>query len=456
MHRLIKFAFTAWKIALANMKAISKTIKTFCKIITAAGLVGISCLVNAAQIDGVRMWSSPEGTRLVFDISAPLEHDVFILKNPDRIVVDLKNTSLSQQLPKLDLSKTYIQDIRSASRNHHDLRVVLDTKKALRPKSFLLKPMGHYGYRLVLDLDNPLAQTQVTTENQAPVQAPVESQGQTSPAARTPTKTLGGMSKSLRPVVVAIDAGHGGEDPGAVGKHKTEEKQVVLSIASKLYAMLEKEKGIQPVLIREGDYYISLRGRIRKARAHKADLFISIHADAAKNRSANGASVFVLSQKGASSEAARWLATTQNDADLIGGVSLDDKDDLLASVLLDLSQNATIAASTAVGESILQQLEHISQVHKGVVERAGFVVLKSPDIPSILVETGFISNVKEERKLRTSSYQHKIAHAILNGVNHYFRQNPPAGTLFALLSRQRADASLAVQHGDDLRTLAAR
>jgi N-acetylmuramoyl-L-alanine amidase len=217
---------------------------------------------------------------------------------------------------------------------------------------------------------------------------------------------------------------------------------------------LEKEQGIQPVLIREGDYYISLRGRIRKARAHKADLFVSVHADAAKNRRANGASVFVLSQKGASSEAARWLAVTQNKSDLIGGVSLDDKDDLLASVLLDLSQNATIAASTGVGESILRQLGFVSNLHKGLVERAGFVVLKSPDIPSILVETGFISNVKEERNLKKRNHQEDIARAVLAGVTSYFRQNPPAGTYYAMLSQQKADISHVIRKGETISTIA--
>jgi len=461
--------------------------KVLCNWVFAASLMGISCLVSAAQIDDIRMWTSPEGTRLVFDISAPLEHEVFVLKNPDRIVVDFKNTSLTQQLPNLDFSKTDIQDLRSAKRNQYDLRVVLDAKKTLRPKSFLLKPMGGYGYRLVLDLDNPQAQSRESSQNQAPIspqtlakdqsQRTTPSQtttppqtttpsttlsttpSQTTPSrpqAQVPTKTLDSINTTLRPVVVAIDAGHGGEDPGAIGKYKTEEKQVVLSIANRLYNLLEKEKGVQPVLIREGDYYISLRGRIRKARAHKADLFISIHADAAKNRSANGASVFVLSQKGASSEAARWLAATQNDSDRMGGVSLDDKDDLLASVLVDVSQNATIAASTSVGESILQQLGEISEVHKGVVERAGFVVLKSPDIPSILVETGFISNVKEEHNLRSAVYQQKIANSIKSGVTNYFRQNPPAGTLFAYLSHQRADAGNAFQKGPGWQTFASQ
>jgi N-acetylmuramoyl-L-alanine amidase len=378
------------------------------------------------------MWASPDGTRLVFDISAPLEHQVFVLENPDRIVVDFKNTSLSTSLPQLDLSSSHLLGIRSAKRNQYDLRVVLDAKKPLKPKSFLLRPMGDYGNRLVLDLDEP----------------------QTDSQELEPKKSLDTLTDSLRPIIVAIDAGHGGEDPGAIGKHKTEEKDVVLSIAKRVYSLLEKEQGIQPILIRESDYYISLRGRIRKARAHKADLFISIHADAAKNRRANGASVFVLSQKGASSEAARWLATTQNNSDLIGGVSLDDKDDLLASVLLDLSQNATIAASTGVGDSILRQMGMVSNLHKGEVERAGFVVLKSPDIPSILVETGFISNVNEERNLRKNSYQENIARAMLAGVTSYFRQNPPAGTLYAMLSQQHADINHIIREGETISAIA--
>ena len=400
--------------------------------ILSAGCVFFSFVVSAGQIDGIRMWSSPEGTRLVFDISGPIEHQVFVLDDPDRIVVDFKNTSFSAPLPRLDFSGSDLQGIRSAKRNEYDLRVVLDAKKTLKPKSFLLKPMGAYGHRLVLDLDDPQSDT----------------------VAQVPKKSLDSLNNDLRPIVVAIDAGHGGEDPGAIGKFKTQEKDVVLSIAKRLYDLLDKEKGIQPLLVREGDYYISLRGRIHKARNYKADLFVSIHADAAKNRRANGASVFVLSQKGASSEAARWLATTQNNSDLIGGVSLDDKDDLLASVLLDLSQNATIAASTGVGESILRQVGMVSNLHKGMVERAGFVVLKSPDIPSILVETGFISNVKEERKLRKTSHQDNIAHAIFAGVTSYFRQNPPAGTLYAMLAKQRADSNDIIRHGETISAIA--
>jgi N-acetylmuramoyl-L-alanine amidase len=424
MHAFVNNLFKTGKIA-QMMKAALTCILSTC-------FVFYSSLIHAGQIDDIRMWSSPDGTRLVFDISAPLEHQVFVLDDPYRIVVDFKNTSFTTGLPKLQFSDSHLLGIRSAKRNQHDLRVVLDAKKPLKPKSFLLKPMGDYGYRLVLDLDELQSELLV----------------------QTPKKSLNNLNNALRPIIVAIDAGHGGEDPGAIGKHKTREKDVVLSIAKRLYKLLDKEQGIQPVLIREGDYYVSLRGRIRKARAHKADLFVSVHADAAKNRRANGASVFVLSQKGASSEAARWLATTQNNSDLIGGVSLDDKDDLLASVLLDLSQNATIAASTGVGESILRQMGMVSNLHKGMVERAGFVVLKSPDIPSILVETGFISNVKEERNLRKNAHQQNIAHAMLAGVTSYFRQNPPAGTLYAMLSQQQADISHIIRKGETISAIA--
>jgi N-acetylmuramoyl-L-alanine amidase len=396
--------------------------KTLMTGIISGALLIFSNLVSAVQIDGIRMWSSPEGTRLVFDISAPVDHQVFVLNNPNRVVIDFKNTSFSQQPPSLDLSQSLLQNIRSAKRDQHDLRVVLDTKKALKPKSFLLKPMGDYGHRLVVDLEDP----QASSEDQ-----------------QNPKKTLQSLTSKLRPIIVAIDAGHGGEDPGAIGKYGTREKDIVLAIAKRLYAMLDREPGISPVLVRKGDYYIV------KARKQKADLFVSIHADAAKSRRANGASVYVLSQKGASSEAARWLATTQNNSDLIGGVSLDDKDDLLASVLLDLSQNATIAASTEVGETILQRLGHIADLHKNSVERAGFVVLKSPDIPSILVETGFISNVHEEKLLKSSRYQQKVAHAVQQGVTSYFRQNPPAGTLYAFAPTQHT-----IKKGETIQAIA--
>jgi len=233
-----------------------------------------------------------------------------------------------------------------------------------------------------------------------------------------------------RDLIVAIDAGHGGEDPGAIGKRGTREKNIVMSISRKLEKLVNKQAGMKAVMIRNGDYYVSLRNRTKKARKANADVFVSIHADAFRNNKARGSSVFILSKRGASSETARWLAAKENSSDLAGGVSLDDKDDLLAKVLLDLSQTATIEGSSSVADRVLKGLKNIGKTHKKQVERAGFVVLKSPDIPSILVETGFISNHAEEKKLRTSKYQKKLAKAIFTGVNAYFKRYPIPGTIY--------------------------
>jgi len=386
-------------------------------------------LAQAAQIKGVRMWSSPDGTRVVFDVNNKVDHNVFVLKNPDRVVIDLEQSEFARPLTSLDYSKSLVKGIRTGTHQQKNLRVVLDMKAGVVPKSFLLNPTKQYGYRLVVDLES------VTAPTATPAKKPVYS----SP-----------LPRRGRDIVVAIDAGHGGEDPGALGRRGTREKDVALSIARKLEKLLRKQQGIKPVLIRTGDYYISLRGRIRKARKHKADMFISIHADAFRNGKARGASVFVLSQRGASSEAARWLAASENNADLIGGVSLDDKDDLLASVLLDLSQNATLAASMDVGDRILGELKRVGNVHKGQVEHAGFVVLKSPDVPSILVETGFISNRQEENQLRSQRHQQRIAKALLKGIKRYFHDNPPAGTVLAMRSKQQH----LVSEGDTLSSIA--
>ncbi|MGD8641179.1 MAG: N-acetylmuramoyl-L-alanine amidase, partial [Gammaproteobacteria bacterium] len=320
-----------------------------------------------------------------------------------------------------------------ATHNDNDLRIVLDMKSAVVPNAFLLNPTSRYGHRLVIDLEQINGISHVMPEP--------ESRQPTAPAI---------LPRQGREVVVALDAGHGGEDPGAIGRRGTQEKDVVLAIARKLFAMLQKQEGIKPVLIRDGDYYISLRGRIRKARRQKADLFVSIHADAFHNGRAKGSSVYVLSQKGASSEAARWLAASENNSDLIGGVSLDDKDDVLASVLLDLSQNATLADSINVGDKVLGELKRIGSVHKAQVEHAGFVVLKSPDVPSILVETGFISNRKEESLLRSKRHQQRVASALLRGIRSYLLTNPPAGSQLAMHRKRRHH----VVDGDTLSSIA--
>jgi N-acetylmuramoyl-L-alanine amidase len=394
----------------------------FLLILLAAG----AC--QAAAVEGVRMWAGPDSTRLVFDISQPIEHTVFMLHNPDRVVIDLKHTHL-QQSPRLDFHQGLVRNVRSAKRNGTDLRMVLDLKGKVRPKSFLLKPTQHYGHRLVIDLEDTGAK----------------------PATKV-TRTANSASRGkARDVIIAIDAGHGGEDPGASGRRGTREKDVVLAIARKLEKLIAHERGMRPVMIRNGDYYLGLRKRMEKAREQRADLFVSIHADAFRNGRASGASVYVLSQNGATSEAARWLAESENDADLIGGVSLDDKDDLLRSVLLDLSQNATIAASLDVGGHVLKELGHIGKVHKNRVEQAGFVVLKSPDIPSILVETGYISNRREERNLRNPQYQRKLARAVMKGVQGYFSRNAPPGSLLAL-----AETKHVIRRGETLSGIAQR
>ena len=295
------------------------------------------------------------------------------------------------------------------------LRIVLDLKQSAKPRTFSLKPNSQYGHRLVIDLYDD-GKGKVATQGK----------GAAKPAVLK--KTVASKPAALRDLVIAIDAGHGGDDPGAIGRRGTREKTVVLAIARELAALIRKEPGMRPVMIREGDYYIGLRQRINKARKHNADLFISIHADGFRDQRAHGSSVFVLSRRGATSEMGRWLEAKENAADLAGGVSLDDKDDLLAEVLLDLSQSATIEASHEVASNMLGGLKRLGKMHKSSVQRAGFVVLKSPDIPSILIETAFISNPKEEKKLRDKGHQKKLARAMLSGIRDYFGENPPPGT----------------------------
>ena len=419
--------------------SIHKLQKRLIRLLAVLVLLLFTTTSFATQVNTMRMWSSPESTRVVFDINAPVEHSILTLSNPSRIVIDMKNTRLSNDAGKLNFRNSHIRNIRTATRNRSDLRVVLDMKTAVNPKSFVLPPTQGYGHRLVVDLE----------------------QSNHRPKSRTVQTVKQHTGPKARPVVIAIDAGHGGEDPGAIGKGGTHEKDVVLQISRKLRDLIRKEEGMTPVMIRGGDYYVSLRGRMKKAREAKADLFISIHADAVRSGKARGASVYILSQSGASSEAAHWLAASQNESDLIGGVSLDDKDDMLASVLLDLSQNATLAASTNVAKNVLKEIKHVGKIHKRHVGKAGFMVLKSPDIPSILVETGFISNRKEEQRLRDKKFQANIARAVLKGVRKYFRQNPPPGTLLALNSQPKpssvtASSRYKIKRGDTLASIAKR
>lgn len=395
-------------------------------------LLSVSLPIGAAQVtvEGVRLWTAPDHTRLVFDVSGPVDHELFTLKAPERLVIDLAKARPDASLDTTSLHDRHLHGVRYANRKGGDLRLVLDLKQSVRPKSFLLKPNGPYGHRLVLDLYD------------------VES-GNSKPTVKT-------VADSGRPrdVIVAIDAGHGGEDSGAIGKtYRTYEKDVVLAVAKRLARLIDAQSGMKAVLVRKGDYFIPLRKRMEIARKQRADLFVSIHADAFHDRRVRGSSVYVLSRRGASSEAARWLAESENSADLVGGVSLDDKDDVLASVLLDLSQSATRQMSVEVASDVYRELKRHGKVHGRKVQQAGFAVLKSPDIPSMLVETAFISNPTEERNLRNPKYQESLARALLRGVQGYFKKAPPPGTLLASL-QQQDEREHVIAPGDTLSTIA--
>lgn len=371
-------------------------------------MLASTCFAEQAKVEGVRMWPAPDHTRVVFDISSPVQYNLFSLHDPERVVIDIRDARLLHPPPAPKPDDKLLKRIRTAPRNRVDLRVVLDLKQPVRPRSFLLKPNSTYGNRLVIDLQS------LQADGAAPRAVKSESDDDT-----------------LRDVVICIDPGHGGEDPGATGPGGTHEKDVVLAIARDLKKLIDSQRGFRAVMTRTGDYYVGLRQRTEIARKAKADLFVSIHADAFRDPSIKGSSVYVLSRHGASSEAARWLAESENASDLVGGVSLDDKGSLLASVLLDLSQTATLSASADVASKVLDQLQRVWSLHRSRVERAGFVVLKSPDIPSILIETAYISNPQQERDLRNPRWQHKTADAILRGLTAYFDRNPPPGTLLA-------------------------
>ncbi len=393
-------------------------------------LVPITGVYAAAlHVQSARLWAAPDSTRVVFDVSGPVEHRLFTLKNPNRLVIDLPNAVIDDKLKQTLTRGGIVKSLRSGPRNKKDLRLVLDLKGPVKPRSFVLKPNEQYGHRLVIDLFAAGAAGK-----------------------SVPKKVQASKPKQFRDLVIAIDAGHGGEDSGARGRKGTREKDAVLAIAKRLAALVKKEPGMKPVLIRDGDYYVGLRKRIEKARKVRADLFISIHADAFRDRRVQGSSVYVISRRGASSEMARWLAARENAADLVGGVSLDDKDDLLVEVLLDLAQSATLEVSNRVADNVLTELKRIGKMHKKRVQHAGFVVLKSPDIPSLLVETAFISNPSEEKRLRSSKHQQRVARAIMNGVRGYFVANPPVGTRLAKADSRKH----VIRRGDTLSHIAQR
>lgn len=378
-------------------------------------------------IKDVRLWAGPDGTRLVFDLSAPAEHSVLTLDNPSRVVVDIPGASIESErvLPQ---GQGFVKQLRAAAQPNGDLRVVVDLTGPATPKTFSVGPQDSYGHRLVLDL------------------AP--SKGTVAAAPSQPSVVKAAADAHGRDIIVAIDAGHGGVDPGSVGKRGTYEKHVTLAIAKRLKDRIDREPGMRAVLTRENDTYIDLRDRIVRARKQQADMFVSVHADAFTNRAVAGSSVYVLSARGASDESARWLADRENSADLIGGVKLDDKDSVLASVLLDLSQGASMSASVDAADLVMQELYKIGNITSRGVKHAGFIVLKSPDIPSLLVETAFISNPTEEARLLDPKHQQRLAEAIHQGVRAYFYTNPPPGTLVADLRAKQSGATVIASTAD--------
>lgn len=385
-------------------------------------ILPVLAYAKQSEIMNARIWESPESTRLVLELSDSVEYRVMTLSKPDRIVIDMSNASKHAQIfSSLDLSESPLSAIRTARRNQNDLRIVLDLKEKVEAKSFLLKSNDQYKERLVFDL--------ISDSKKRKSNSKVE----------TKFNDLD-MHSGKRDIVVVIDPGHGGEDPGAIGPNGIREKQVVLAVSKALQDKINAQKGFKAVLTRESDYYIGLRDRTILARKFNADLLISVHADAFTKPQAKGASVYAVSTRGATSEMARWLAKKENSADLIGGIdglSLDDKDDVLAGVLLDLSSTASLTASLGVGSHVLSSMSKMAHLHKKTVQQAGFVVLKSPDIPSILVETGFISNPSEAQRLKSSTYQKQLADSIYKGVIKYFETTPPPGTLIAWMKQGR-------------------
>jgi N-acetylmuramoyl-L-alanine amidase len=401
----------------------------------------------ATTVEGLRVASGQSGTRVVFDLQGPASYKLFSLANPERLVIDIKHSQIGKNMAIPDVSNTAIRKVRHANWNKNTLRFVLDLNKKLPYSSQVLLPSDEQPYRLVIDLaDAKPTLTPAPQPVEKPVKTIVEPVKTVEPAPPKVVKTI--KQSKRRDIVVAIDPGHGGQDSGALGKRGTKEKDVVLAIAKKLAKLVDKEPGMKSYLTRNKDVFIPLRRRIKLAHDNGADMFISIHADAFNNPKAKGASVYVLSERGASSEAAKLLADKENAADLAGGISLEDKDDLLATVLLDLSQTASLEGSLEVGNTVLSGLKRVGSVHKKHVESAAFVVLKSPDIPSILVETAFISNPSEEKKLRSPSHQNKLAKAMMVGIRNYFQRNPLPG--------QQLPQQHIVARGDTLSTIAQR
>ncbi|MBI1282757.1 MAG: AMIN domain-containing protein [Thiobacillus sp.] len=364
---------------------------------------------QALELSAVRLWPSPDYTRITLEARQPVSYKYFTLSNPERLVIDLEGveagTLLDAMMKQLSADDPFIASIRVAMNRPGVMRLVLDLKMPVKPSVFQLQPLEQYGHRLVVDL-YPVVTADVATS------------AESSPSVKPE------VPQYVRLITVAIDAGHGGEDPGALGASGSHEKDITLALAKKLKQKIDAQENMHAVLIRDGDYFVPLAQRVTKARAVKADLFMSIHADAFIKPHARGSSVFALSENGATSVAARWLAKKENDADLVGGVNIDVKDPFLKRTLIDLSQTATINDSLKLGHAVLNEIGGVNTLHKSHVEQAGFAVLKAPDIPSILIETAFISNPEEEKRLNDPKYQDKLVDAILDGVLKYFDKHP--------------------------------
>ena len=425
-------------------------LKTSAKFLGFVMLLGEVDIAWGAKILGVRIWPSEDYTRVTLESDTPLPITQQILTNPDRLVVDVQglelNPTLKDLVAKVKPNDPYVSQIRVGQFQPGIVRLVFDLKEPIKPQLFTLDPIAEYQYRMVFDLypttpPDPLMElvknsahkeTALVKSNeeidliaQFATQKEIEAPKAPIAQAIPDTKTLVPSVKYKRLITIAIDAGHGGEDPGAIGSMGSKEKHVVLSIAKRLRDKIEAESYMRPFLTRDGDYFVPLNIRVQKARSVQADLFVSIHADAFIETHAKGASVFALSQMGASSTMARWIANKENASDLIGGINIKTQDRQVANLLLDMSTTAQIKDSLQVGNSILRQIGGFAALHKGKVEQASFAVLKAPDIPSILVETAFISNPQEEARLNDDAYQDRIAQAILNGIQDYFSKNPP-------------------------------
>ncbi|AZE92107.1 N-acetylmuramoyl-L-alanine amidase [Pseudomonas orientalis] len=376
----------------------------------------------ATQIRNARLWRSDDKLRLVFDLSGPVQYKTFSLTAPERLIIDLSGAGLSGDFSQLALKNSGITSIRSGHFGTNDTRIVLDLAAPMQLNSFLLPPQEGQGHRLVLDLTRATSAPRQITAEPAPLIAPVD------------------KTHPRRDIIVVVDPGHGGKDPGAIGSKGQREKDVVLSIAQLLAKRLKREKGFDVKLVRNDDFFVPLRKRVDIARQHKADMFISVHADAAPRLTASGASVYALSEGGATSATARFMAQRENGADLLGAttlLNLKDKDPMLAGVILDMSMNATIASSLQLGSSVLGSLQNITSLHQKRVEQAGFAVLKSPDVPSILVETGFISNTQDAQRLVTARHQQAVADGLFDGLKKYFEKNPPMNSYMAWVQEQK-------------------